>query len=403
MEKLVEDKVDTLVVGCIALDTISTIGAQLKMNDSNIGSIRSSIGGVGYNVGLACHYSQAKCRLVSVVGDDFAGSLIISQLDANGLDATGILKVSGSTAQYASNHDVNGELIVACADMSIIEQDFASHIIQQLDRGQPNRVVLDCNISPIVMQKVVDYLANALPETNIIVEPTSYPKAARISLAAKTVFPHNHIDLVTPTVSELSSIYESFHSQAMFDDYDGWFPVLDSLGINSDFRIKYEALANKYPIVQDLITKGVFQQSFQLLPYLPNILVKLGESGVLLFSISTSVDDYRSIPTTSEYRPEFVLTSRGKKLDSGTLGVVVQYFPIPEENRHLTIRNVTGAGDSFLGYLVAKSHHDWLRPELSSVEQEWNRWQTIYRAQLASGKSLEFEGAISKDIASIGQ
>ncbi|RCK64463.1 hypothetical protein Cantr_00478 [Candida viswanathii] len=90
-------------------------------------------------------------------------------------------------------------------------------------------------------------------------------------------------------------IYDSFKDK--FDD--DWFGVLDSL--------KVDQLRDK--LDRDLHEQGVFQQCFQLLPFFQNILVKLGKDGVLLVSLCTSVEDYKSIPTTSEYRPSYIRTA----------------------------------------------------------------------------------------------
>lgn len=84
------------------------------------------------------------------------------------------------------------------------------------------------------------------------------------------------------------------------------------------------------------------------------------------------------------------------------MGVVVEYFPIPKENENLQVVNVTGAGDTFLGYLVARlGENNWLNHEIKSVEQVWHKWETIYKAQLAAGLSLRSEEAVNKNIGNL--
>lgn len=48
---------NTLIIGLIALDTISTLHKKPIMGDSNPGTLRSSVGGVGFNVSLAHKYA----------------------------------------------------------------------------------------------------------------------------------------------------------------------------------------------------------------------------------------------------------------------------------------------------------------------------------------------------------
>ncbi|CUM48373.1 unnamed protein product [Debaryomyces tyrocola] len=403
------------------------------MNDSNPGQTRSSMGGVGYNVSLACKYGlespscssgnidRPSYRFISVVADDFAGRSLLKQLDSNKIDTSGIQIIKDSkisTAQYSSIHNTNGELLVACADMAIIEEEFfTEHTVNQLARAKPECVVLDCNISSSVMNNILQYIRNNLEEAKVIIEPTSSPKAARLShVNSKNlkVFPNNIILLVTPTVAELNTFHSSFSNRELFDDYDDWFPLLDTLGIDSLFREKLNKQAQQNDVLREGLNYGFLQQSFQLLPYLPNILLKLGPSGLLYIGLSTSIGDYSSIPTTSDFCPEFTITSNGREfIDSDgknkKMGIVIQYFPIPEVNKILKVKNVTGAGDSLLGYLIArlllssenKVGKAWLDPEIYRIEDEWFKWESIYKAQISSGLSLESNEAISPEIAKI--
>lgn len=390
-------EVHTLVIGSVAVDTISSISSPSKQNDSNPGSIRTSIGGVGYNINLAATYSAATSRLISVVGDDLAGKSILDQMSSQSLDTSGILVKSGSTAQYASTHSDDGELIIAVADMAIIETDFSAHIIDQIDSSSPNLIVFDSNLSPQIISKVLAHIQ----DIDVIVEPTSFAKASRLA-HFNSVFPNNQVKLITPTILELGAIYEAFSKAGLLNDYDSWFPVLDSLGIDSMFRERLNASGNKHKVIGKLLEQGVLQLAFQLVPYFQNILIKLGDQGAIIISLSTSAKDYKSIPTTSKYKPEFILASEGQTIEDNSMGVVVQYFKIPLENRDLKIKNVTGAGDSLLGYLVASlERENWLSSDIESIEQEWGKWESIYKGQLASGTSLSSDSAISEEISRI--
>lgn len=406
----VADKADILVVGSIALDTIVSMGSKFKLKDSNPGTIKTHFGGVGHNVYFASHYglqspfcdNRKSTRFISIVGDDYNGASMLHKLQESGIDTLGILIGAGATAQYVSNHTADGELVVACADMTIIETDFASHIIEQIRRASPELIVLDCNLSLQVTNKILSFLHTANIKT--IIEPTSFAKASRIGRLNLDVFPKNVVDMITPTVAELETIYSSFDSSCKFDDLDHWFPLLDALGIDSQFRNKLDTLSNRHKVLKLLLERGNLQQAFQILPYIPNILIKLGDKGLVAVSLSTSIGDYKSIPTTSPYKPEFIITSQGQTTESGQMGVVIKYFPIPKENEKLEIVNVTGAGDSLLGYLAAtlvSRQPNWLNLEIDSVEQEWHQWESIYKAQLASGMALNSEGATTQKIKTI--
>ena len=100
----------------------------------------------------------------------------------------------------------------------------------------------------------------------------------------------------------------------------------------------------------DLVVEGSVQQAISLLPYIPNILIKLGSKGILCVRLSQK---------SSRAEDGFLsLRSSGPNVD-----VVVQYFP---GLHHQGIVSVTGAGfyssqsdvadlfrDTFSGVLMA--------------------------------------------------
>ena len=356
---------------------------------------------------------KSNSRLVSVVANDFAGKSLIKQLTVDGVDTSGI-QVSKcddhATAQYISMHDTKGDLILACADMSLIEKDsFAGHVKEQLQRAQPQNIVFDCNISAKVMDEALEFVNEKLSHANVIIEPTSSPKSKRISqmnTESLKVFPFNIILLITPTIAELKSIYFSFRSCGHFDNNHRWRAVLDSIGFDSKFQEKLNIIGSKNKILQDALDDEYLLQSFQLLPFFPNILLKLGARGALYISLSTNInDDSISNSPTSQYGPEFFVTSRGSLYEGSSkrMGIMIQYFPIPSENVDLAVKNVTGAGDSLLGYLLArllasknrKNDKLWLASEMEHPKQEQWKWESIYKAQIASGLSLQSNMAVS--------
>lgn len=403
------DIVDTLIIGLVALDSVSTISGTTHMQDSNPGTTKTLVGGVGYNVSVAHKYGlvsqfkdnasrQQSYRFVSAVGDDATGQTVLSLLLHD--DISGIAVLPKQTAQYSAILDSHGELVVACADMAIMEdQLLAEHLTAQVLRAQPKVVVVDCNLLSSALQAVFRACASLASPAKVVVEPTSAAKLGRICGSGLSVFPHCEVQLATPTVAELAEIHRKCADVGMFDDFDRWFPVLEALGLDSRFRDRLDVLAAKNSSFRYMMDHGILQQSFQLLPYIPNVLVKLGARGCVLIQLCTNVSDYRSVPTNSQYAPATIYSS-GREIDGKVMGAVVQYFPVPNEN--LQIVDVTGAGDSLVGYLSASlASNDFLTGEIVSLEQEWGKWESVYKAQLASGKSLGCHSAVSSDIANI--
>lgn len=89
----VDEDIDLLVVGSVALDTIGTIITPTKLKDSNIGKISNSIGGVGYNMALASSYVSKSTKFLTRIGNDFAAETIIHQIAKQGVVDTRFLEV----------------------------------------------------------------------------------------------------------------------------------------------------------------------------------------------------------------------------------------------------------------------------------------------------------------------
>ncbi|KAI3402873.2 hypothetical protein KGF56_004334 [Candida oxycetoniae] len=401
-----------LVVGSVALDTAAALSTNYRKHDSNIGTITNSVGGVGYNIALASSYIHNDTKFISRIGNDFAGETISNYLK-NQLSSR-LTIGDKNTAQYVSIHDNDkGDLNIACADMSIIEEPkFSEQVIETIQQDKPKIVILDCNLSAQSMNNIVSYSNSNLDSNSssssyqqqYIIEPTSHVKAKRIGALDLSVFPYNQVKLVTPTIEELKSIFESMSQQGKFNCLENWFPIIDAMNIDFQMREKLMRFDSKNKF--NFQSSGVFQQCFHLLPYFQNIIVKLGSRGVLLVSLVTNLQDLKSIPTTSKYKPMITITN---DVDS-KIGILIEYYPAPKENENLKIVNVTGAGDTLVGFLAGKMAEslsnnelsgNWLDHEIKSSEQVWKKWENIYKAQLASGMTLKCLKSVSEDIAKL--
>lgn len=352
--------VETLIVGALALDSISKLKTD-DLYDSNPGSTKLSIGGVGHNIALASHYCNTNphaSRLVLIISDDYIGHTILNELK---LDKSGILVDKTNdhkSASYTSIHSPNGELIIACADMQIIETDFIEHIKSQIDQCGPQTVVLDCNLSAGVIQEVVRYCSSH-ESLKVVIEPTSMNKSKTLG---QIDIPLGVVNLITPTRNELNAIYDSFDANGKFENEE-WFNHLDQLELNQ--------IANMVlpPKVKELYNNGYIQKCSKLLPYFSHILLKLGPDGVLSMGTNTN--------------PLFTTNTN----QNGCEKFHIEYYPIPPQNHNLPVVNVTGAGDTFLGYLI--THMDMEKNTL------------INNAQVASGLSICHSEAISPQIRTI--
>lgn len=320
-----------------------------QLHTSNPASIRQSLGGVGQNVATALYYLKSSVRLCSSIADDIAGSTALKMLADRGLQTIGIQKMTtGSrTAQYVAINDARKKLVLAMADMDILEDtrgDFDTRWKPHLAACKPKWLVIDANWDPSTLRKWLD--AAKASGVKVAYEPVSTAKSRRIfpqrqsSLAA---VPNHSINLATPNALELASLHEAANDAGLFDREDWWIAI-DSIGLpNSGSRDKLVSLTNK-----TLVDRGVPQQSIKLLPFIPCILTTLGEQGVLLTQMLQPGDERLTAPTSSPY-----MFSRATDGSDTVGGVYMRLFPPVESVPDGAIVSVNGVGDTLLGILIA--------------------------------------------------
>ena len=153
---------DIIVFGSMAVDltcTLPTVSAtSIHLHTSHPAIMHPSVGGVAHNVALAASYmSPCSVRLITALGSDPEGVWLREYAQNLGLDiqfvsATG----SAGTARYVALHDKQGELVVAAADMRIIEHLKDEDIQKELQSGKPKFVAFDGNISPSSVKTILE-------------------------------------------------------------------------------------------------------------------------------------------------------------------------------------------------------------------------------------------------------
>jgi pseudouridine-5'-phosphate glycosidase/pseudouridine kinase len=367
-----EEQANVFVAGSLAVDLACDYQprsdqspgdetANPTLYTSNPAAITQSLGGVGSNVARAAHLMGARVRLCSAVGDDLSGRTAVEALNAAGMSVAGIKTLSSDsgsrTAQYVAVNDSNKDLMLAMADMSILESTATDHAsisasfdsfwLPQLQESKPSHLVLDANWPP---QHLARWLEAAKSiSAHVTFEPVSTAKSTRLLHLPKPsqlqVFPNSSIHLTTPNAYELAAMHTAARESGAFDRAD-WWEVVDAFGIpHSGARVQL-ALATS----SDLVDQGIPQQSIQLLPFMPSICTKLGSQGVLLTQLIPANDERLS---SGEYAP-YILSrcANGTEDKLGVGGVYMRLFAAVQEVKREEIVSVNGVGDSFAGTLV---------------------------------------------------
>lgn len=144
---------------------------------SNLGETRFSVGGVGRNIAHNIANLGIAVSLVSAVGDDAAGEMVLAETARAGVDVAGILRATGRTGTYVAVLDEQGEMITAVNDMAVLERLGAAEIEAQRELILAAELVIaDCNLK----EEALEVLAK-LAAAKLLVEPVSVPKAAKLA------------------------------------------------------------------------------------------------------------------------------------------------------------------------------------------------------------------------------
>ncbi|KAJ5138943.1 Pseudouridine-5'-phosphate glycosidase [Penicillium bovifimosum] len=397
-------KADIVVAGSLAIDLscdFTPFGSELTQvapipHTSNPAVIGQSLGGVGHNVAVAASYIGSSVLFCSVVADDLSGLAALSALEKEGLSTAGIQVLPATpgtrTAQYIAINDIKKDLVVAMADMGIVELpeshlNFADFWDPLLSQTKPKWLVIDANWRPEIIAKWAT-LAR-IHGARVAFEPVSVAKSRRLfgsdshstgaTITQDNTVPNNAISLACPNRLELSAMFAAARESLLFES-PGWWEIINSMNLSPtgsrERLISMTSLA--------LVDEGLPQQTVQLLPFIPCIVTKLGAAGALLTQLLPPGDPRLTDKASAKY-----ILARAP-IDSGVPfgGVYMRLFAPGTAMAADDIVSVNGAGDTLLGVLVAGLAKD------SSVRVE----DIIPIAQEASRKTLASAGGVSKGL-----
>jgi pseudouridine kinase len=185
-----------VVVGGANVDVVARPLTLAEPATSNPGTVTVTAGGVARNIAEVLARLGTPTSLVSAVGGDHHGDLVVETSTDAGIDLTHVRQVDGSTGAYVALLGADGELVGGVADMSACDlhpDDLDADLLAGADL-----VVLDGNLDPETLAHALD-LAGEVP---VALDPVSVPKAARLrdTLAGRRIF------LVSAGAAELAAL-----------------------------------------------------------------------------------------------------------------------------------------------------------------------------------------------------
>ena len=172
------DATYAVVVGGANLDLHGKAAEPLRMRDSNPGCVKLSPGGVARNIAENLARLGVACRLITAVGNDPHGDLIMQSAKDAGVDMRFVhVSTSAPTSTYLSIVADDGEMQLAVSDMTIVDE----LTIQRLQQHESmlrraSLLIVDANLG----QDTLEWLCHEFRDAPVFADTVSTRKAAKL-------------------------------------------------------------------------------------------------------------------------------------------------------------------------------------------------------------------------------
>lgn len=187
-----------VVIGGANVDVKARSKARATSQTSNPGHGSMAPGGVARNIAENIGRLGERVHLISVVGRDSMGDNLLDHTAAAGVRIEHVVRTDGPTGTYTAVLDVDGELIIAIADMEATAELGPQHLDSARDViATAGVVVVDGNLR----RDTLDYALDLSAGVRTVFEPVSVPKAAGLKDAID-----DRVYAVTPNRDELAAL-----------------------------------------------------------------------------------------------------------------------------------------------------------------------------------------------------
>ena len=166
-------------IGGANMDIKCRIAGRTVIGSSNPGTTVLSPGGVARNIAHNLALLGVRTALVSAVGNDAFGAQLRAVTTAAGVDARAVLRSAGATGSYCAMLDAKGELIVAVAAMSLVEQLTPRRLaVQRVRLASADLIVADSNLPMNTLDWLMGFAAER--RLRLAIETVSVRKGGRL-------------------------------------------------------------------------------------------------------------------------------------------------------------------------------------------------------------------------------
>ena len=187
-----------VVIGGANVDLKARSTARATSQTSNPGHGSMAPGGVARNIAENMARLGDRVHLISVVGRDPMGDNLLDHTAAAGVRVEYVARTDRPTGTYTAVIDVDGELVIAIADMEATAELGVEQLYNARDViAAAGVLVLDGNLSLEALEYALDLSAGV----RTIFEPVSVPKAAVLKEGLNA-----RVYAVTPNRDELAAL-----------------------------------------------------------------------------------------------------------------------------------------------------------------------------------------------------
>ncbi|XP_024021271.1 uncharacterized protein LOC21409572 isoform X1 [Morus notabilis] len=376
-----------IIIGGMVLDIHATPSISAVPRTTTPGKVNYVLGGVARNVAECMSKLGTKPFMISVVGFDMAGNLLLEHWKSAELSTKGILKRQDINTAVVSNiFDNKGEVSAGVASVEAIEKFLTPEWIQRFKSNILSASVLmvDANLNLQALEASCQIAA--LSKIPVWFEPVSVAKSRRIVSVAK------YVSFASPNEYELVAMANALSGGNMFS-------YSPSQRDNSRDKLYIESLFQMLkPAIWVLLENGI-----------KIVIVTLGPDGVFLCSkggprsmgiiheeIKRSYANGHLYKTVTAACP-LNRTLNSPKTESSSLLFAVHFPAVPA-----TVMRLTGAGDCLVGGTLSsicvgldimQSVAVGIAASKAAVEAETNVPRVFNLAAIADDARLVFSAA----------
>lgn len=159
-------------IGAANVDQLWKTKETLRYRDSNPGYLHTSVGGVARNITENIARLGNSAAFLTAVGTDANGQKIVSDSTAAGINMDYVFKNSSlPSSTYVCLLNMNGDMLLALSDMSVLQSLSAEDLMNRADLIQSaNAIVCDGCLPAEVLDRLLTLTENKVP---VFADPVS--------------------------------------------------------------------------------------------------------------------------------------------------------------------------------------------------------------------------------------